>query len=77
MTATVSEAAELKAAGVAPEAEAEAAPEVGAVPMAAQVGAAEMRAAGRRVEIRKGNRACRSNPTRQLSACRASFHSML
>ena len=72
----MSEAAELKAAGVVPAPEAEAAPEVGAVSMAAQVGAAEMRVEGRRMEIRKGNRACRSNPTRQLSARRASFHSM-
>ena len=80
LAAPVFEAAELKAAGVAPEAEAEAvavaAPEVGAVSMAAQVGAAEMRVEGRRMEIRKGNRACRSNPTRQLSAHRAPFHSM-
>ena len=76
--APVPEAAELKAAGVAPEAETEdvAAPEVDAVSMAAQVGAAEMRVEGRRMEIRKGNRACRSNPTRHLSARRASFHSM-
>ena len=71
----MSVAAELKA-GSAPEAEDVAAPEVGAVSMAAQVGAAEMRVEGRRMEIRKGNRACRSNPTRQLSARRASFHSM-